>query len=104
MAPRFRDPRPKDRAQEHRRADPEQPGARVIKPAAVIPMPRANGVLTFPAEHPRIETDVRQSRAKSTLRGYRSDWREFEAWCAEHGAAHIPADQGTICGYLAACA
>ena len=58
---------------------------------AVVPVPPENGILTFPAEHPRIEAYVRQSRAKSTLRGYRSDWREFEAWCTAHGITHLPA-------------
>lgn len=41
------------------------------------------------------------SRAPSTLRGYKSDWREFRAWCADHGLSALPAEADTIALYLA---
>ena len=43
---------------------------------------------------------VEAARAPNTLRGYRSDWREFSAWCAEHGAQPLPAAASTITRYL----
>ena len=60
--------------------------------------------LVLATEQARIEEYVRQSRAKSTLRGYRSDFREFEAWCNDRGTPAMPASQEALCGYLAACA
>jgi hypothetical protein len=46
----------------------------------VIPEFSETVALALPSGQARIEKYVRQSRAQSTLRGYRSDWREFEAW------------------------
>lgn len=43
---------------------------------------------------------VRAARAANTLRGYRSDWQEFTAWCGEHEAPPLPAAAATITGYL----
>ena len=48
---------------------------------------------------------VEAARAANTLRGYRSDWREFTAWCAEHGGLDpLPAAPPTVTGYLTALA
>ncbi len=41
---------------------------------------------------------VEAARAANTMRGYRSDWREFTAWCAQHCAEAMPA--ATVTGYL----
>ena len=44
---------------------------------------------------------ARAARAPSTLRGYRSDWREFTVWCNHHGDAEpLPAAPATVTGYL----
>jgi site-specific recombinase XerD len=40
------------------------------------------------------------ARAANTVRGYRSDWAEFTAWCACEGRSPIPADASTVTGYL----
>ena len=40
------------------------------------------------------------ARAANTLRGYRSDWREFTAWCAQHAVDPLPAAAATVTGYL----
>ncbi|MEA1835170.1 tyrosine-type recombinase/integrase [Methylobacterium durans] len=42
------------------------------------------------------------ARAPATRRAYRSDWRQFEAWCAGHGLSALPAEPATIGLYLAA--
>jgi len=44
---------------------------------------------------------ARAARADSTLRGYRSDWREFVSWCTQHDTLEpMPASAGAISGYL----
>jgi site-specific recombinase XerD len=52
----------------------------------------------------RAETYIRQSRAESTLRGYRSDVADFTAFCREHGLCPMPATAETVCYYLSRCA
>ena len=47
---------------------------------------------------------ARRSKAESTLRGYRSDWREFCAWCEGQGLAPLPASPETVAAYIAECA
>lgn len=42
------------------------------------------------------------ARAPATRRAYRADWRQFAAWCADHGLAALPAAPATIGLYLAA--
>lgn len=43
---------------------------------------------------------VEAARAANTLRGYRSDWREFTAWCSRHEVDPMPAAPPTVTGYL----
>ena len=43
---------------------------------------------------------VEAARAPNTLRGYRSDWSEFTAWCTRHQLEPLPAGAATISGYL----
>lgn len=40
------------------------------------------------------------ARAANTLRGYRSDWAEFTAWCTHQDRAPLPAAPATITAYL----
>lgn len=47
---------------------------------------------------------IAASRAPNTLRGYRSDWKEFTAWCAHAGRDPLPAAADTISTYLVALA
>ena len=47
---------------------------------------------------------ARQSKAESTLRGYRADWRNFCAWCESHGLSPLPASPETVAAYIAECA
>jgi len=44
------------------------------------------------------------SKAENTLRGYRSDWRDFCAWCERHGLSPLPASPETVAAYIAECA
>jgi hypothetical protein len=43
---------------------------------------------------------VEAARAANTMRGYRSDWREFTAWCTSRDLDPLPAAPATITGYL----
>jgi len=43
---------------------------------------------------------VAAARAPNTLRGYRSDWSEFVAWCAHHHLDPLPAPADGISAYL----
>jgi site-specific recombinase XerD len=42
-----------------------------------------------------------RSRAANTVRGYRSDWRIFTAWCAEHALTPMPASSATVVLFMA---
>lgn len=43
---------------------------------------------------------VSRARSANTLRGYRSDWREFTAWCTTHGYEPVPAPPAAVSQYL----
>lgn len=43
---------------------------------------------------------VAAARAANTLRGYRSDWREWTAWASAEGYGALPADPVAISRYL----
>lgn len=47
---------------------------------------------------------ARRSKAENTLRGYRSDWRDFCRWCEAHTLCPLPADAETVAAYIAECA
>lgn len=67
-------------------------------PARVVPDP-----LELAAELPLSADEaayVEAARAPNTLRGYRSDFAEFTAWCARARLAPLPADGSTISAYL----
>lgn len=44
------------------------------------------------------------SRAPSTLRGYRTDWREWCAWCDTHEARPLPAPPAHLARFISALA
>ncbi len=52
--------------------------------------------------HERAREFVQNSKARSTIRGYQSDWRTFEVWCAASGLTALPAAPETVALYLAA--
>lgn len=43
----------------------------------------------------------RKSRADSTWRAYRNDWRQFEAWCQTVALPSLPADPDTVAMFVA---
>src|SRR5580692_9978741 len=52
----------------------------------------------------RVREFVRASKAENTLRGYKSDWRHFCAWCQARAVAPLPAIPETVAAYIAECA
>jgi site-specific recombinase XerD len=48
----------------------------------------------------KTEEFVRAAKAPATLRAYRSDWRDFEAWCAGHHLQALPAEPQTVALYI----
>jgi hypothetical protein len=63
-------------------------------------LPPASGQLLELAQ--AREDFLELSKAANTLRAYRSDWRDFSAWCAEQGLDALPAQPETLSLYLAA--
>jgi len=43
---------------------------------------------------------VRASKSENTLRAYRSDLHDFEAWCADQAIAPLPATPQTVSLYV----
>src|ERR1019366_2903249 len=64
------------------------------KGADVVPLPSLEQVREY----------IRASKAASTLRGYRSDWRDFCAWCEAHSIHSLPASPEIVAVYIAECA
>lgn len=52
----------------------------------------------------QVREFIRASKAESTLRGYRSDWRHFCAWCEAQSVHTLPANPETVASYIAECA
>jgi integrase len=46
---------------------------------------------------------ARQSKAENTLRGYRTDWRNFCEWCESHQLGPLPASPDVVAAYIAEC-
>lgn len=73
--------------------------------ASVIgPILGTTGADIVPPSLDRAREFARHSKAQNTLRGYRSDWRDFCKWCDAHGACHLPATPDTVASYVAECA
>ena len=68
-----------------------------VGPASADPIEMLDEVPLTSAEAGYVEA----ARAASTLRGYRSDSREFTAWCDHHDqSSPLPAAPATVTGYL----
>jgi hypothetical protein len=55
------------------------------------------------AEDPLTEQEaayVAAARSANTLRGYRSDWAHFTAWCRDRAHVPLPAGPVALTGYL----
>ncbi len=63
---------------------------------------RADTVLPSSLEQAR--EFARRSKAENTLRGYRTDWRDFCGWCEGHAVCPLPAAPEAVASYIAECA
>lgn len=52
----------------------------------------------------RAHAYVQNTRAQNTRRAYGAAWREFEAFCAKHGYAALPASPNAVIDYITALA
>jgi site-specific recombinase XerD len=52
----------------------------------------------------RVREFVRASKAENTIRGYRTDWGDFSAWCQARNLSTMPAAPDTVAAYIAECA
>jgi integrase len=52
----------------------------------------------------RAREFIQASKAESTLRGYRADWREFYTWCEDQHICPLPASPEAVAAYIADCA
>jgi hypothetical protein len=66
---------------------------------ALVPVENPGLMLVHGAE--RAEAFARASKATNTTRGYRSDWRQFEAWCSARGVSSLPAEPRIVALYIA---
>ncbi len=57
-----------------------------------------------PASLEQAREFARRSKAENTLRGYRSDWRDFCGWCEAHSVSPLPASPEAVASYIAECA
>ncbi|MEK6439195.1 site-specific integrase [Pseudonocardia sp. T1-2H] len=75
-----------------------------IEPSGGPPVPGLHAdPLELATELPLSEDEaayVEAARAPNTLRGYRSDWAEFTAWCTRLPRDPLPAAADTISAYL----
>jgi site-specific recombinase XerD len=49
----------------------------------------------------QVREFIRASKAENTLRGYKSDWRNFCAWCELCNLGALPAAPETVASYIA---
>jgi len=52
----------------------------------------------------QVRQYVGASKASNTVRGYRSDWHAFGAWCESHGWRPLPAAPDIVAAFIAECA
>ena len=50
--------------------------------------------------HEETLENLKSSKANNTLRAYKSDFRDFDAFCAKHGFNSIPTDPKVVSLYL----
>lgn len=72
--------------------------------ALIGPVKDERAEMIPPTSVDQMREFIRASKADSTLRGYRTDWRHFCAWCDVHGVQALPASPETVALYAAECA
>jgi site-specific recombinase XerD len=65
---------------------------------------KETGAGVVPSPSQQVRDFIRASKAESTIRGYRADWRAFCEWCESHDVQPLPASPETVASYIAECA
>jgi len=52
------------------------------------------------ADAQRLAESIAASKSEATKMAYRSDWKDFDAWCGQHGLASLPATPQTVALYI----
>jgi site-specific recombinase XerD len=68
------------------------------------PVANDKGAELVPPSLDKAREFARHSKAENTLRGYRSDWRDFCAWCERNTQRPLPASPESVASYIAECA
>jgi len=76
------------------------PSLKVIGPIPSV----TKGADLVPLSLDQAKEFARHSKADSTIRGYRSDWRDFSSWCDANSQRPLPANPETVAAYIAECA
>ena len=76
------------------------PTGPVAAPSPAVPT--ADGLATLERAQVSAARYRRASRSDATWRAYASDWRIFEAWCADRSLEALPASADTLVAFLAA--
>ncbi|MHB8879271.1 MAG: tyrosine-type recombinase/integrase [Myxococcaceae bacterium] len=58
------------------------------------------GVNLFANVPEKVRRRMRSSKAKATLRAYKTDWKDFTAWCNKMKADALPASPASVATYL----
>lgn len=72
--------------------------------ATVPAVARIEPLAVSSPEVEKAQAFIRASKAESTLRGYKADWRDFSAWCAARNLPTLPATPETVSVYIASLA
>ncbi len=65
---------------------------------------KETGADVVPSPSQEVRDFIRASKAESTIRGYRADWRAFCVWCESHSLCPLPASPETVASFIAECA
>ena len=66
-----------------------------------VPVNETN-VVTTPALD-QVREFIRASKSENTIRGYKSDWRNFCSWCESRRLCAVPASPETVATFIAEC-
>src|SRR5208283_3102487 len=75
-------------------------GARMTTTTTLAVRPAA-GALRLEALNERARSYAEASQSPATVYAYASDWKDFRAFCADHGLCPFPATPQTVCEYVA---
>ena len=70
----------------------------------LVPAAGDSSIVASLPDTERAREFIQASKAESTLRGYRADWREFYTWCEDQHICPLPASPEAVAAYIAECA